>query len=264
VRHRLLTGWLTAVVAVGLLGQVPASATSKPKDVVLAADWASADLTVVREGWTVLVSGTVADTRDDDDCVYVKTKLVVEDYYDQDDRTDGLCTGAGSSRDFQLFLSPRYGSRLVSVQVAVCAADRFMDSCEAEELPVPAERAIRPELKEEIDEYLRMPLAEFLKRRDDRPGPFDWGSDGCTDAPDDPNDWNFRDACSRHDFGYRNYGGGDVQASPTDATRAAVDDRFRDDLHDACAGVEERRRCKAVAESYYAAVRRTGGNSFYS
>jgi hypothetical protein len=64
-----------------------------------------------------------------------------------------------------------------------------------------------------------------VKRRADRPGPFDWGSDGCTDAPDDPNDWNFRDAC---------------------------------------AGVEERRRCKAVAESYYATVRRTGGNSFYS
>ena len=263
MRHRLPTGWLVAAIAVGLLCPVPASATSRPEEVSVAAPWAGADLTVVRDGWTVLVTGTVTDARDDDDCVYVKSKLVVDDYYDQDERTGDLCAGPGSRRDFELVLSPAYGSRLVRVELGVCAADRLADSCEEENLPVPAERAVRPDLRDEIDRYMRMPLSEFLDARASAPGPFDWGSDGCTDSPDEPGDWNFRDACYRHDFGYRNYGGGPIQASPTDETRADTDERFRADLLDECGRVEERRRCKALAHAYYAASRRAGGRSFY-
>ena len=263
MRHRFPAGWLAAVTAIGLLCPVPASAISRAEKVSLAPAWGSADLTIVRDGWTVLVTGTLTDTRDDDDCVYVKSKLVVEDYYDQDERTGDLCAGPGSGRDFELELSPAYGSRLVQVDLEVCAADRLADSCEEETISVPAERAVRPDLKDEIDRYMRMPMAEFLKARASGPGPFDWDSDGCTDSPDEPGGWNFRDACYRHDFGYRNYGGGPIQASPTDETRADADSRFRDDLLDECGQVEERRRCQALAHTYYGASRKAGGRSFY-
>ena len=263
MRHRLLTGWPAAVAAVVLLCPVTAFATSRPEEMTLSADWASADLTIVRDGWTVLVTGTVTDTRDDDNCVYVKSKLVVDDYYDQDERTGDLCAGPGSSRAVELELSPAYGSRLVRVELGVCAADRLADSCEEGKLLVPPERAVQPDLRDEIDRYMRMPMSEFLEARTSAPGPFDWDSDGCTDSPDQPNGWNFRDACYRHDFGYRNYGGGPIQASPTDETRADTDNRLRDDLLDECGHVEERRRCEALAHTYYGASRKAGGRSFY-
>lgn len=261
--RRLVAAWLAAGTGFTIVSVAPAWAASNPERLSLAPAWAAADVTVVRDGWTVLVTGTLTDTRDDGDCVYLRADLEVDNWYDPDDRTGNLC-GPGARRQFEIPLSPARGSRLVELRLRVCAADRLSDSCEEEALPVPAERAKREDLKADIDRYLRMPLAKFLRARSEGPGPFDWSSDGCTDAADEPHGWNFRDACHRHDFAYRNYGVGRTQASPTDHTRAAADRQFRKDLLDECAGVEERRRCEGLAETYYTAVRRGSGRAFYT
>ena len=132
----------------------------------MAAAWASADLTVVRDGWTVLVTGTVTDARDDDNCVYVKSKLVVDDYYDQDERTGDLCAGPGSRRDFELAALTR-----LRVPSRARRPRRVRRRPPGRQLrggdssPVPAERAVRPDLEDEIDRYMRMPLSEFLDAR---------------------------------------------------------------------------------------------------
>lgn len=63
------------------------------------------------------------------------------------------------------------------------------------------------ESKKLVDEYLfHITLDEFQARRAARDPPeLDWTSDDCTNAPQNPLNYHFGQACQRHDFGYRNY-----------------------------------------------------------
>ncbi len=107
-------------------------------------------------------------------------------------------------------------------------------------------------------------LQEFVAARGARsPAGFDWSSDGCsTPFPvglgDTGRSFNFRNACYRHDFGYRNAG----RVGRWNAVeRKRIDDRLLADMRADCAPRPwtQRTTCVTWAEIYYAAVRRFGG-----
>ncbi|GIF13830.1 phospholipase [Actinoplanes teichomyceticus] len=82
---------------------------------------------------------------------------------------------------------------------------------------------------------------------------FDWRTDYCTASPDRPLGFDFRLACWRHDFGYRNY----RAARAFDATvKRRVDDALYADLKRRCATYPAKSQpvCRAVAGLYHRAV----------
>jgi len=89
---------------------------------------------------------------------------------------------------------------------------------------------------------------------------LDWTTDGCS-APvvgSSGRSFNFRSACVRHDFAYRNF----ARLGLLDAaTRARVDEVFRLDLMSTCSRkpTGSRIRCLAWSEVFFAAVRAVGG-----
>ena len=89
---------------------------------------------------------------------------------------------------------------------------------------------------------------------------LNWTTDGCS-APivgESGRSFNFRNACVRHDFGYRNYKAHEIF---TAESRMLLDERFRQDLHTLCAPKMRtfKVRCAAWAEIFFAAVRTAGG-----
>lgn len=106
-------------------------------------------------------------------------------------------------------------------------------------------------------------LATFTRSRNRLRREFrhlDWSTNGCS-APlvgGTGRSFDFRWACIRHDFGYRNYKRLGLFGPDT---RFAIDERFRMDMDESCAPRRRTRkvRCIAWAELFYAAVRATGG-----
>lgn len=96
-----------------------------------------------------------------------------------------------------------------------------------------------------------------------RTAPFDWSTDGCTAVPE-PLAGRFRDACVQHDFGYRNYGSrGTLRLDPSDARRARIDRRFREEMRRVCADRHDGSdTCLAQADLLYRGVVLFGGASF--
>ncbi|MFD7654849.1 phospholipase [Actinosynnema sp. NPDC059797] len=108
------------------------------------------------------------------------------------------------------------------------------------------------------DDYLfTKSLAQFSSIRSQAPysDQLDWSSDGCSWSPDNPFGFKFLPACHRHDFGYRNY---KRQGRFTESTRLTIDNKFRSDLYDQCAG---NWACNRTADLYYAAVREFGASA---
>lgn len=263
--RRVLAAGAAAVSLLALVPSAPASAASAPLNATIAPAWGKGAITIVRTGWTVRVTGTLTDTRADGDCVYVEAVLQVDDWADPDGRTPDHCGGKGTSRSININLAPSFGSKLASIRVRVCAADAFADSCLERTYTVPAERAVQPSRKAAVDNYMSMSMANFQAANRSAPAPYNWTDDGCSNSPDKPGGFNFLPSCQRHDFGYRNYGKGAVKASPTDATRLAVDNRLRSDLTNECNKYSggQRTDCLGYASTFYAAVRTAGGKSFY-
>ena len=91
--------------------------------------------------------------------------------------------------------------------------------------------------------------------------PFlDWTTDGCS-APvvgGEGRSFNFTHACIRHDFGYRNI---KRLGQFNEVVRTKLDEQFRHDLESSCATQVRTRkiRCLMWAETFYVAVRATGG-----
>ena len=91
--------------------------------------------------------------------------------------------------------------------------------------------------------------------------PFlDWTTDGCS-APvvgNEGRSFNFTHACVRHDFGYRNI---KRLGQFNEVVRTNLDEQFRRDLESSCAPQVRTRkiRCLMWAETFYVAVRATGG-----
>ncbi len=108
-----------------------------------------------------------------------------------------------------------------------------------------------------------MSLREFVRGRTSmRRGHrhLDWTTDYCS-APlvgNEGRSFNFRHACMRHDFAYRNYRRLGVLDAPM---RDAVDEVFHRDLVDSCLPkrVSLRLRCLAWAEVFFESVRVAGG-----
>ena len=106
-------------------------------------------------------------------------------------------------------------------------------------------------------------LATFIRQRSmlRRANPqLNWTTDGCS-APivgESGRSFNFRDACIRHDFGYRNYM---ARGMFTADSRMRIDEQFRRDLDTLCAPKVRtfKVRCAAWAEIFYTAVRLAGG-----
>ncbi|MFE7352854.1 phospholipase [Streptomyces sp. NPDC057543] len=89
---------------------------------------------------------------------------------------------------------------------------------------------------------------------------FDWSTDYCTGAPDNPFGFPFRNSCARHDFGYRNY----KAVGALTANKARLDDAFYADLKRVCAGYNglKKTSCDATAWTYYKAVGEFGFAAF--
>ena len=91
--------------------------------------------------------------------------------------------------------------------------------------------------------------------------PFlDWTTDGCS-APvvgNEGRSFNFTHACMRHDFGYRNI---KRLGQFNEIVRTKLDEQFRRDLESSCATQVRTRkiRCLMWAETFFVAVRATGG-----
>lgn len=81
---------------------------------------------------------------------------------------------------------------------------------------------------------------------------FDWSTDYCTTSPDNPFGFPFKNACARHDFGYRNY----KAAGTFSANKDRLDDAFYADLKRVCASYSggQNTSCLATAWTYYQAV----------
>lgn len=89
---------------------------------------------------------------------------------------------------------------------------------------------------------------------------LDWTSDGCS-APivgSQGRSFNFRSACNRHDFGYRNFK--NLGLFDT-STRTLIDEQLHRDMNTYCDS--QRRtfkvRCIAWSEIFYTMVRAAGG-----
>ncbi|KAF1990704.1 hypothetical protein K402DRAFT_400880 [Aulographum hederae CBS 113979] len=109
------------------------------------------------------------------------------------------------------------------------------------------------------DDYIfayTLPAFE-AKRNALDPSCFDWSSDNCSDSPDNPFGFPFEPACQRHDFGYRNY---KIQGRFTEANCQAINSNFKTDLDDICTAYSgaEGTGCRALASTYYAAVKEFG------
>jgi ribosomal protein uS17 len=85
---------------------------------------------------------------------------------------------------------------------------------------------------------------------------FDWSTDLCSSSPDQPLGFDFRMACTRHDFGYRNY----KAVGQFDPNKSRIDDAFYFDMKQVCAGYSTipRGTCNSLAWTYYQAVKQFG------
>ncbi|WP_377270530.1 phospholipase [Peterkaempfera sp. SMS 1(5)a] len=85
---------------------------------------------------------------------------------------------------------------------------------------------------------------------------FDWSTDYCSDSPDNPLGFPFKNACARHDFGYRNY----KAAGTFSANKSRIDSAFYEDLKRVCGGYSgaTATACNGTAWTYYQAVKAFG------
>ncbi len=123
-----------------------------------------------------------------------------------------------------------------------------------------------PSPRAQIETFVfRTPLAIFISTADSptHDSRFDWSSDGCS-APiieSTGRTFDFRNACRRHDFGYRNYLRLDNGTKWTSALRARVDAVFLKDMHADCARRPRvvRASCTLWAQTFYRFVRTYAG-----
>ncbi|QEU92132.1 hypothetical protein CP970_15570 [Streptomyces kanamyceticus] len=94
----------------------------------------------------------------------------------------------------------------------------------------PASRSVA-DVRGEADRIMGLSRLDFINH--DHIPPFDWDTDGCTFWPDGV----FYEACAQHDFGYRNYGNHGsthLSLSPTEETKAWLDERLHNQMRFAC------------------------------
>jgi len=105
-------------------------------------------------------------------------------------------------------------------------------------------------------------MSDFQQRHDEREHDdiLNWTNDECSNSPDNAFWGDFRPACERHDFGYRNY---HDQHRFTEATRHRIDDNFLADANQICEdryNSQAEDQCRWFADRYHNAIRAFGGN----
>jgi hypothetical protein len=86
---------------------------------------------------------------------------------------------------------------------------------------------------------------------------LDWSTDYCSSSPDSGPGFNFKNACTRHDFGYRNYKRFGVFGT---GGKEYADYTFYNDMKADCAARSwyQRPTCYSLAWTYYQAVKNFG------
>src|SRR5215211_2790440 len=85
---------------------------------------------------------------------------------------------------------------------------------------------------------------------------FNWSTDFCSSSPDNPLGFDFKLACWRHDWGYRNY----KAVGLFSANKPRLDDAFYADMKRRCAtyNIFVQPACYSLAWTYYQAVKSFG------
>ena len=141
-------------------------------------------------------------------------------------------------------------TRILTVVAAVAA------------LSTSATTANAMDLRADADRIMNLTYGDFANHP--RVEPFDWSTDGCTGIGE-----TFAPACVQHDFGYRNYGNhGALKLSPTEETRAWIDERFWHEMRRMCFDTHgpsggATNGCLGAAGVVYDGVRVFGGSSFF-
>jgi len=134
--------------------------------------------------------------------------------------------------------------------------------------------------------YERVYGSKYGYYKDKYPTELNWTNNGCS-IPKEVKDIRgigkiieklgdmWQKSCDRHDFGYRNFGsntttpGVHPKFSPTKATKAKIDKRFRSNMKIQCdknlTGIEVvlRPLCHKAADAFYLAVKVKGGKAFF-
>ncbi|RBQ21864.1 hypothetical protein DP939_04095 [Spongiactinospora rosea] len=116
-------------------------------------------------------------------------------------------------------------------------------------------------VRENADRIMHLGYADFAEQPQIEP--FDWGTDGCTATP--PRQARrFRQACEQHDFGYRNYGRGELALWPEEDGRKWVDSRFLTEMRAICRDRHaDAQWCRDQARVLYDAVRLFGRFAYF-
>jgi hypothetical protein len=111
-----------------------------------------------------------------------------------------------------------------------------------------------------VNGFMGGSLASFLYVRNNQIAypELDWTTDYCSNSPDSGPGFNFKNACTRHDFGYRNYKRFGVFNS---GGKDYSDYIFYNDMKADCAARSwyQRPTCYSLAWTYYQAVKNFGG-----
>ena len=119
-------------------------------------------------------------------------------------------------------------------------------------------------LRSIADRYMVMPLDEFQTAKSQPQPPFTWTDDDCSTFAGRQLPAEFRPACERHDFGYRNYGIG-LRLGDNEDTRFWIDQILLQDWRAICEATREgvdRNLCMITAEGSYDFIRWFGGGEF--
>lgn len=254
-------------VAVGLVvtESSPAQAQpSKPSTDYIDAPWGRAKFVAKRFGYKVRIRVTTDEKVGEEDCVYAKVKLVVDAWFDsEDDHVAHECNASETTTETVWFF-PSAGTGFDHLEISLCQPDWFSDSCKTETMPVLQNRGEHTGLRRRAVNRMTEPMPAFQRARANTSGPWVWKSDGCSGPAVRKTE--FRNACERHDFGYRNFGHGKHTIRPRDGMRARIDSWFLDDMRRIC----ERRHngdaeddCRTAAYGNFLGVREGGSRPFY-
>jgi hypothetical protein len=232
---------------------------------------ASVTYRVQRDGWSVKFSGALTD-KEGGVCSYAILTLYVDDGPNVKTTTNIVC---GKSSQFSGRFVPRMGTGFSKIQIKLC---NNLHICNEKNESIPDhQKGFLTERQFVTMNYIfNLPLSVFLAERRSRPiPPFDWREDGCSAKVTMMGITIsypiyarlFRDACIRHDFGYKNYG--KKFYNHTINQRYYIDFIFFRDMVDLCAinfpGIRNsaaRNYCNSQALIFYLGVRNLGGKHF--
>ncbi len=144
--------------------------------------------------------------------------------------------------------------RLAAVAMASLLAVGLMGASPAGAITLPEKQALLNREVTDVNFYWYM----YANRSAEPYVEFDWTTDYCSYSPDKPLGFNFKPACQRHDFNYRNF---KATVMFNHDSRLIIDNQLLADMDRICRGYAwwQRPACYGTADTYYGAVRTFGG-----